>query len=94
MKLLLTSSGITNKSIEKALLKLLGKSFRDSHLIFIPTAANTESGNNSWLTKDINNFKKLGFKTFNVIDISKISKDIWLSNFKNADILVFGGGNV
>lgn len=44
VKLFLTSSGITNKSIEKALLKLLGKPFKDSHLTFIPTAANVEKG--------------------------------------------------
>jgi dipeptidase E len=94
MKLLLTSSGNTNKSIEKALLKLLEKPVKDSSLTFIPTAANVENGNKDWLAKDVNNFKKLGFKTFNVIDISKVAKDIWLPNLENTDILVFGGGNV
>lgn len=94
MKLLLTPSGITNKSIKKALLALLGKPYKKSHLTFIPTAANAESGDKDWLIKDINNFKKLGFKTFDVTDISRVSKDIWLPSFENADILVFGGGNV
>lgn len=94
MKLLLTSSGITNKSIEKALLELLGKPFNKSHLTFVPTAANVEEGNKTWLVNDINNFRKLGFSSFDVIDISAVSKDIWLPSFENADILVFGGGNV
>lgn len=40
MKLLLTSSGNTNKSIEKALLELLGKPFTKANLTFVPTAAN------------------------------------------------------
>ena len=47
MKLLLTSSGITNKSIEKALLELLGKLFKKAHLTFIPTAANVERGDSA-----------------------------------------------
>ena len=94
MKLLLTSSGITNKSIEKALLELLGKPFNKSHLVFIPTAANVEKGDKSWLVNDMNNFRKLGFASLDIIDISAVSKDIWLRSFKKADILVFGGGNV
>ena len=40
MKLLLTSGGITNKSIAKSLQKLLGKLFSKSKLVFIPTAPN------------------------------------------------------
>ena len=94
MRLLLTSSGITNKSIEKALLELLGKPFNKSHLVFIPTAANPEEGNKNWLANDINNFRKLGFASLEIVDISKTPKDEWLSSFENADILVFGGGNV
>lgn len=94
MKLLLTSSGNTNKSIEKALLELLGKPFKEAHLTFIPTAANVEKGDKTWLVNDMNNFRVLGFASLDVIDISAVSKDIWLPSFKNADILVFGGGNV
>ena len=52
MKLLLTSSGITNKKIENALLELLAKPFKKSHLTFIPTAANPEKGDKSWLVDD------------------------------------------
>ncbi|OGH21340.1 MAG: hypothetical protein A2958_00880 [Candidatus Levybacteria bacterium RIFCSPLOWO2_01_FULL_38_13] len=94
MKLLLTSSGITNKSIKIALLKLLKKPFKKSSLTFIPTAANVETGDKSWLVEDMYNFKKLGFASFDVIDISAVPKSLWLPSFKNADILVFGGGNV
>ena len=94
MRLLLTSSGITNKSIEKALLELLEKPFEKSHLVFVPTAANVEKGDKTWLVNDMNNFRKLGFASFDVIDISVVSKDIWLPSFRKADVLVFGGGNV
>ncbi len=93
MKLLLTSGGNTNTSIEKALLKLLGKPFSTANLTFIPTAANIEKDDKSWLADDMNNFKKLGFAMLDVIDISAVPKDIWLPSFERADILVFGGGN-
>lgn len=93
MKLLLTSSGITNKSIAQALLELLGKPFGKSHITFIPTAANVEKGDKTWLVNDMNNLKKLGFITFDVMDISAVPKDYWLPSFEDADVLVFGGGN-
>src|SRR3989344_652045 len=94
MKLLLTSSGKTNKSIEKALLEFLGKPFAKSNLTFIPTAANVEEGDKTWLVDDINNFRKLKFASFDIVDISAVPKNIWLPSFEKADILIFGGGNV
>lgn len=94
MKLLLTSSGMTNRSIENELLNLLGKPFKYAKLTFIPTAANVENGDKSWLVDDMYNFKKLGFSSFDIIDISAVGKDVWLPSFEHADILVFGGGNV
>ena len=93
MKLLLTSCGNANKSIEKALLELLGKSFKKANLIFVPTAANVNEGDKSWLLNDMNNFKKLGFASFDIIDISSVPRYIWLKSFKKADVLVFGGGD-
>ncbi len=93
MKLLLTSSGNTNKSIENSLLELLGKPFNEANIIFIPTAANVEEDITGWLNVDIENFRRLGFKEFGIVDISKGKKDEWLPKFENADILVFGGGN-
>lgn len=92
MKLLLTSSGNTNKSIENALLKLLKKPFNKADIVFIPTAANVEEDISGWLEQDINNFRKLGFRSFNIIDISEVKKDAWLPVFEKADILVFGEG--
>ncbi len=94
MKLLLTSSGNTNKSIEKELSNLLGKPFNKANIAFVPTAANVEEGNKDWLVDDMNNFRKLGFASFDIIDISAVPRSIWLKSFKKADVLVFGGGNV
>lgn len=93
MKLLLTSSGNTNKPIENSLLELLGKPFKKVKLVFIPTAANAEKGDKSWLVNDMNNFKKLGFASFDTVDISAVPKEIWLPLFEKSDVLVFGGGD-
>lgn len=93
MKLLLTSSGITNISIANALGELLGKPFEKSAITFIPTAANVEKGDKTWLVEDMNNLKKLGFPTFDVIDISAVGREYWLPSFETADVLVFSGGN-
>lgn len=94
MKLLLTSAGNTNKSIEKALLELLGKPVSESHITFIPTAMHPEKGDKNWVVEDMENFRKLGFETFDVIDLAVVGRDIWVPSFEQADILVFGGGNV
>ena len=93
MKLLLTSSGNTNTSIEKALLELLGKPFGKANLTFIHTAANIDDSDKSWLVNDMNNFKKLGFSHFDIVDVSAVPRSVWFANFKKADILVFGGGD-
>lgn len=93
MKLLLTSAGLSNKSIAKALLELLGRPFSDANLVFIPTAANVEEGDKDWLIDDLVNCKKLGFKQIDIVDISAIPKDLWLSRFETADVLLLGGGN-
>ncbi|MBI4159546.1 Type 1 glutamine amidotransferase-like domain-containing protein [Candidatus Wolfebacteria bacterium] len=93
MKLLLTSAGVTNKSIENALLDLLRKPFSETKLAFIPTAANAEAGNKGWLIDDLRRLKDLGFTDIDIIDISALPKEIWLSRLESADILMFGGGN-
>ncbi len=93
MRLLLTSSGITNKSLASALLELLGKPFEKSAVTFIPTAANVERGDKKFVVNDMYNLLKLGFETFDIIDISAVGKEYWLPSFEAADVLVFGGGN-
>lgn len=93
MKLLLTSSGITNKSIEKSFKDLLGKPSTESTIVYVPTAANVEEGDKGWVVDDMNNFRKLGLKLFDIVDISAAPKEVWLPRFEKADALVFGGGN-
>jgi dipeptidase E len=92
MKLLLTSAGLSNPSIIKALESLLEKPAKGVKLAFIPTAANVEAGDKSWMIDDLNNFRKAGFEV-DIVDISAVSKNIWLPRLQEAEVLFFGGGN-
>lgn len=93
MKLLLTSGGITNKSIANALFDLVNKKPKDTSLVFIPTASNIEVGDKDWLINDLVNLKKQNFKSIDIADISAIDRKIWLPKMEEADILFFEGGN-
>ena len=92
MKLLLTSAGLSNPSIVKAMEDLLGNSAKGVNLAFIPTAANVESGDKSWMIDDLNNFRKSGFQV-DIVDISAVPKDVWLPRLQEAKVLFLGGGN-
>lgn len=93
MKLLLTSGGITNKSIADALFSLTGKKPEDTTVVFIPTASNVETGDKDWLINDLMNLKKLNFKSIEITDISAIGEKIWKPSIEGADVLFFEGGN-
>ncbi|MFC1615071.1 Type 1 glutamine amidotransferase-like domain-containing protein [Patescibacteria group bacterium] len=93
MKLLLTSNGLTNKLIADALFKLVDKKPEDISLVFVPTASNMEAEDKGWLIDNLIDLKKQNFKSIDIVDISAMSKDIWLPRFEEADVLFFGGGN-
>jgi len=93
MKLLLTSAGITNKSIAKALFDLIGKKPEETTVVFIPTASNIEQGDKDWLINDLINLKNLNFKSIEIADISAVDEKIWKPSFERADVLFFEGGN-
>jgi dipeptidase E len=93
MKLLLTSAGLTNKSIINALLELAGKPFAELSLAFIPTAANVEKGDKSWLISDLINLNSFGFKQIDIVDFSALPKDVWLPRLEESDVIYVEGGN-
>jgi len=93
MKLLLTSGGLTNKSIVKALFGLVGKKPKDTSLVFVPTASNVETGDKGWFIDDLKNLQKQNFKSINIADISAVPENIWRPQFEEADILFFEGGD-
>ena len=94
MKLLLTSGGLANSSIIKALSDLVIKPFNELKLAFIPTASNLETGDKWWLIKDLETCKKLGFLSIDIVDISALPKTIWQKRLQDSDVILVEGGNV
>ena len=93
MKLFLTSSGITNKTLENTLLRMLNKPFNEASVVFVPTASNIEKGDKGWLIDNLVQLKTLNFKQIDIVDISAVSESIWKPKLQEADVMFFGGGD-
>jgi len=93
MKFLLTSSGLSNISIEQALLGLVGKAAHQISVVFVPTAANLVEDDKSWLVRNYADFLKLGLRSFDIVDIAAMPRENWYKRFEAADVLCFGGGD-
>lgn len=92
MKLLLTSAGLSNKTIVKTFNELIGLPNEKIKIAFIPTASNVEEGDKGWLINDYANLKKQGYEV-DIVDISAISLETWKPRLESANALFFGGGN-
>lgn len=91
MKLLLTSNGLSNKSISNAFVGLVGKSAEDIKVAFVPTAAMVEPGNKDWLINDLHRIYQLGCY-IDIVDIAQLSKEEWLPRIEVCDVIFVGGG--
>lgn len=92
MRLLLTSGGITNRSIADALAGLLEKPKSEAKVVIITTAANVERGNKDWFAEQFTDFYRYDFSWVDFVDISAPGVD-WQSALTLADIVLVGGGN-
>ncbi len=93
MKLLLTSGGLTNQTIVKALDELAGKPLDQLKVAFIPTASNLEEGDKWWLIDDLRRLSFLKFKEIDIVDISALPQKIWQKRLENSDVIFVEGGN-
>jgi dipeptidase E len=101
MKLLLTSGGITNNSIHNALVELLGKPIAESNALFIPTAIYPFPGGANYAYQSIlgrprSPFTQLGWKSIGVLELTalpSIKKEVWEPAVRDADALLFWGGD-
>jgi len=94
MKLLLTSEGIANDSIAKALFELVGKPFTACRVAYVPTAGYDEPGDKTWIEMDMDTIRKLKPQSFTIVDIASEPKNVWLPIFQKSDVIAVGGGNV
>ena len=103
MKLLLTSAGIKNTSIETALVELLGKPIADSDALCIPTATYghpmTDPGH-AWRfisgREPRTPMCELGWKSLGVLELTalpSIDEERWVPWVRETDVLLVNGGD-
>lgn len=101
MKLLLTSSGISNASIERALVELLGKPIADSNALCIPTGVAPFPGGPQHVYRFISGatlgpMTGLGWKSLGVLELTalpSIRKENWVPAVQETDALLVWGGS-
>jgi dipeptidase E len=102
MKLVLTSAGIKNPSIQNAVVELLGKPIADSSALCIPTAAYghpTSGPAGAWRFISGRSplpMTDLGWKSLGVLELtalSSIDEDLWVPKVRETDALLVGGGD-
>jgi dipeptidase E len=101
VKLLLTSSGITNASIEDALVDVLGKPIAESNALCIPTGVQPFPGGPSHVYQFITATNSgpmcgLGWKSLGVLELTalpSIREDYWKPAVQETDALLVWGGS-
>jgi dipeptidase E len=102
MKLLLTSSGISNPSIYDVLVDLLGKPVAESSALFVPTAIYPfPDGAAKAFQAICGNAAKsplcdLGWKSVGVLELTalpSIDKEVWVAAVQESDALLVWGGD-
>lgn len=101
MRFLLTSMGITNKSIEHALVELLGKPIAEANALCIPGAMQIHPGGRAAAYRFINGTApgpmcELGWKSLGLLELTAlptVRKEIWVPEVEETDALLVWGGS-
>src|SRR5215218_10877514 len=101
MKFLLTSSGITNATINDALVELLCKPIADASALAIPTGVQPFPGGPSHVYRFITGTQGgpmcgLGWKSLGVLELTalpSIKKEYWVAAVRETDALLVWGGS-
>jgi dipeptidase E len=103
MKFLLTSAGIKNRSIQEALVRLLGKPVAECSALCIPTAAygHPMAGPGAaWRfisgREPRTPMCELGWKSLGVLELTalpSIDEELWVPKVQETDVLLVNGGD-
>src|SRR4051812_45057738 len=101
MKLLLTSAGISNRSIHDGLVDLMGKRVTDAKALFVPTAIYALPNGADIARRVIRGslgdpFCEMGWKSLGILELTalpSIERKLWIPMLEETDALLVGGGD-
>jgi dipeptidase E len=101
LRFLLTSAGITNATIDSALVDLLGKTIAESSALCIPTGVQPFAGGPSHVYRFISGSApgpmcELGWKSLGVLELTalpSIREEHWIPEVEETDALLVWGGS-
>ena len=102
MKLLLTSAGIKNRTINDAMVDLLGKPIAECDALCIPTASYGHAprgfgGAYRFITGQATTpMNELGWKSLAVLEVAALAtldREVWVPVVEAADVLLVNGGD-
>ncbi|MDQ1280788.1 MAG: dipeptidase [Thermoproteota archaeon] len=88
--------GITNNTIQNALVELLEQPLSQFTALYVPTAiyAYPNGSNLTWRT--LRRHGELGWKEFGILELTalpSVPKNLWLQTIEAVDAIILGGGN-
>jgi dipeptidase E len=96
MRLLLTSRGLTNASIRRALVELIGKPIEQASALFVPTALHAMKLGGAYLAETLEEERAIGWQRLSVLGLTALPTllpEHWLSLLEELDVIVVAGGN-
>jgi len=101
MKLLLTSAGISNRSIHNALLDLIEKPIAEATALFVPTAIYGIPNGGDIVRRVIcgslgDPFCDIGWKSLGLLELTALPsmrEELWVPRLMETDVLLVGGGD-
>lgn len=92
MKLLLTSNGLANPSIVRALNELTGKEPEDTKIIFIPTASFYVAEEKSWFVNVLQQIVENGYQ-LDIVGLGELPKERIKQRLEDSDVIFVCGGS-
>lgn len=93
MKLLLTSSGITNETIKKAVVSLVGKQADDIGVGVINEAYAVEEGDKTWILDELVRLHEYFPKYIDIVNLLALSQEEVLQRLAPCDVIFVVGGH-
>lgn len=93
MKLLLTSAGVTNASIEGELRRLVSRPTTKASIVVVLMAALAQPGDHGWLIADLHRLYGMRWGRFRLADLAVQPLEATWQQLSEADVVYFATGN-